>query len=73
MSVSVEGSNWRDVEVGRVVLFQGDHLYTGRLAAIVGKSREFCFALDAAGLTNEQRLLIIREWVAPVDKVAGRN
>ncbi|TFB00729.1 60S ribosomal protein L14-A [Trichoderma ghanense] len=32
---SIEGSNWRLVEVGRVVLINGDHPYNGRLAAIV--------------------------------------
>ncbi|KAG6061779.1 hypothetical protein E4U17_007754 [Claviceps sp. LM77 group G4] len=31
----IEGSNWRLVEVGRVVAINGDHPYAGRLAAIV--------------------------------------
>ncbi|KFA77565.1 hypothetical protein S40288_05728 [Stachybotrys chartarum IBT 40288] len=31
----IEGSNWRLVEVGRVVLINGDHPFAGRLAAIV--------------------------------------
>jgi large subunit ribosomal protein L14e len=31
----IEGSNWRLVEVGRVVLINGDHPFSGRLAAIV--------------------------------------
>ncbi|KAK5991056.1 Large ribosomal subunit protein eL14A [Cladobotryum mycophilum] len=31
----IEGSSWRLVEVGRVVLINGEHPYTGRLAAIV--------------------------------------
>lgn len=31
----IEGSNWRLVEVGRVVVITNDHPYTGRLAAIV--------------------------------------
>ena len=31
----IEGSNWRLVEVGRVVVINGDHPYDGRLAAIV--------------------------------------
>lgn len=31
----IEGSNWRLVEVGRVVVITGDHPFTGRLAAIV--------------------------------------
>ncbi|KAL7923441.1 ribosomal protein L14 [Trichoderma austrokoningii] len=31
----IEGSNWRLVEVGRVVLINGEHPYSGRLAAIV--------------------------------------
>ncbi|CAM1501827.1 Fc.00g038110.m01.CDS01 [Cosmosporella sp. VM-42] len=32
---TIEGSNWRLVEVGRVVVINGDHPYAGRLAAIV--------------------------------------
>ncbi|EON99088.1 putative ribosomal protein l14 protein [Phaeoacremonium minimum UCRPA7] len=32
---SIVASNWRLVEVGRVVLLQGDSPYAGRLAAIV--------------------------------------
>lgn len=31
----IEGSKWRLVEVGRVVVINGDHPYDGRLAAIV--------------------------------------
>jgi large subunit ribosomal protein L14e len=31
----IEGSNWRLVEVGRIVLINGEHPYSGRLAAIV--------------------------------------
>lgn len=31
----IEGSNWRLVEVGRVVVITNGHPYTGRLAAIV--------------------------------------
>ncbi|KAG5983137.1 hypothetical protein E4U55_000723 [Claviceps digitariae] len=31
----IEGSNWRLVEVGRVVAINGDHPFAGRLAAIV--------------------------------------
>lgn len=31
----IEGSNWRLVEVGRVVVINGDHPFAGRLAAIV--------------------------------------
>ncbi len=31
----IEGSNWRLVEVGRVVVITNDHPFTGRLAAIV--------------------------------------
>ena len=31
----IEGSNWRLVEVGRVVVIDGDHPHAGRLAAIV--------------------------------------
>lgn len=31
----IEGSNWRLVEVGRVLLINGEHPYNGRLAAIV--------------------------------------
>lgn len=33
--VSIEGSQWRLVEVGRVVLIEGDHPCAGRLATIV--------------------------------------
>ncbi|KAF7553893.1 hypothetical protein G7046_g6962 [Stylonectria norvegica] len=32
---TIEGSNWRLVEVGRVVVINGDHPFAGRLAAIV--------------------------------------
>lgn len=32
---TIEGSQWRLVEVGRVVLIQDGHPYAGRLAAIV--------------------------------------
>ncbi|EEY15944.1 hypothetical protein D7B24_005060 [Verticillium nonalfalfae] len=32
---TIEGSKWRLVEVGRVVLIEGNHPYAGRLAAIV--------------------------------------
>lgn len=32
---SVTGSKWKLVEVGRIVLIQGDGPYAGRLAAIV--------------------------------------
>ena len=32
---TIESPNWRLVEVGRVVLIQGESPYTGRLAAIV--------------------------------------
>lgn len=32
---TIVGSKWKLVEVGRVVLIQGDGPYTGRLAAIV--------------------------------------
>jgi large subunit ribosomal protein L14e len=32
---SIVGSKWRLVEVGRVVLLQGDSAYAGRLATIV--------------------------------------
>ena len=32
---SIVASNWRLVEVGRVVLLQGDGPYAGRLATIV--------------------------------------
>lgn len=31
----IEGSNWRLVEVGRVIAINGDHPYAGRLAAVV--------------------------------------
>lgn len=31
----IEGSNWRLVEVGRVVVINGDHPFAGKLAAIV--------------------------------------
>ncbi len=31
----IEGSNWRLVEVGRVVVINGDHPDAGRLGAIV--------------------------------------
>lgn len=31
----IEGSNWRLVEVGRVVVINGDHPFAGRLGAIV--------------------------------------
>jgi large subunit ribosomal protein L14e len=31
----IEGSNWRLVEVGRVVVINGDHPFAGRLATIV--------------------------------------
>ena len=31
----IEGSNWRLVEVGRVVVITNDHPYTGRIAAVV--------------------------------------
>ena len=31
----IEGSNWRLVEVGRVVLTNGDHPFAGGLATIV--------------------------------------
>ncbi|KAH7176611.1 ribosomal protein L14-domain-containing protein [Dactylonectria macrodidyma] len=31
----IEGSNWRLVEVGRVVVINGDHPFSGRLATIV--------------------------------------
>ena len=31
----IEGSNWRLVEVGRVVVINGDHPFAGRLAAVV--------------------------------------
>ncbi|KAH7316581.1 ribosomal protein L14 [Stachybotrys elegans] len=31
----IEGSSWRLVEVGRVVVINGDHPFAGRLAAIV--------------------------------------
>lgn len=31
----IEGSNWRLVEVGRVVVINGDHPDAGKLAAIV--------------------------------------
>ncbi|CAH0038985.1 unnamed protein product [Clonostachys solani] len=31
----IEGSNWRLVEVGRVIVINGDHPYAGRLAAVV--------------------------------------
>lgn len=32
---TIEGSQWRLVEVGRVVLIEGNHPYAGRLATIV--------------------------------------
>lgn len=32
---TIEGSKWRLVEVGRVVLLQGNGPYAGRLATIV--------------------------------------
>ena len=32
---TIESPSWRLVEVGRIVLIQGDSPYTGRLAAIV--------------------------------------
>ena len=32
---TIEGSNWRLVEVGRVVVINGDHPFDGRLATIV--------------------------------------
>jgi ribosomal protein L14E/L6E/L27E len=31
----IEGSNWRLVEVGRVILINGDHPDAGKLAAVV--------------------------------------
>jgi large subunit ribosomal protein L14e len=31
----IEGSNWRLVEVGRVVVINGDHPFAGHLATIV--------------------------------------
>lgn len=31
----IEGSNWRLVEVGRVIVINGDHPDSGKLAAIV--------------------------------------
>lgn len=32
---TIEGTNWRRVEVGRVVVFGDDHPAAGRLATIV--------------------------------------
>lgn len=32
---NIEGSQWRLVEVGRVVLIEGNHQFAGRLATIV--------------------------------------
>lgn len=42
----IEGSNWRLVEVGRVVAINGDHPFAGRLAAIVEiiDHKRVCFA-----------------------------
>ncbi|KAJ2906527.1 ribosomal protein L14 [Zalerion maritima] len=34
-SINIEGSNWRLVEVGRVVAINGDHPATGRIGVIV--------------------------------------
>jgi large subunit ribosomal protein L14e len=35
MAADITASHWRHVEVGRVVLIQGDTPYAGRLAVIV--------------------------------------
>lgn len=35
MAAEIIASNWKQVEVGRVVLLQGDGPYAGRLATIV--------------------------------------
>ena len=55
----IEGSNWKLVEVGRVVSLNDDHPYAGRLGAIVE-------IVDHKRVRSEQRHGV-RDLLAPGD------
>ncbi|OAA72098.1 ribosomal protein L14 [Cordyceps fumosorosea ARSEF 2679] len=62
----IEGSNWRLVEVGRVVLITSDHPFTGRIAAIVEIIDHKRVLVE--GTSSDESLVVPRQAV-PLNKV----
>ncbi|KAK9769851.1 putative Integral membrane protein [Seiridium cardinale] len=65
MSAAVEGLKWRNVEVGRVVLLQGDHAQAGQVAVIVEIVDHKRFLVDGPAASAE--LSVPRQVVAASD------
>ncbi|KAK9415796.1 putative Integral membrane protein [Seiridium unicorne] len=65
MSAAVEGLKWRNVEVGRVVLLQGDHAQAGQVAVIVEIVDHKRFLVDGPAASAE--LAVPRQVVAASD------
>ncbi|KAM0257807.1 hypothetical protein ACHAPA_011555 [Fusarium lateritium] len=62
----IEGSNWRLVEVGRVVVINGDHPSTGRLATIVEIIDHKRILVDGPSANNS---LALARQAVPLSKV----
>ncbi|ATY60653.1 ribosomal protein L14 [Cordyceps militaris CM01] len=63
---TIEGSNWRLVEVGRVVVISNDHPYSGGIAAIVEIIDHKRVLVE--GTSSDENLVVPRQAI-PLNKV----